>query len=62
MPGGGNPKRAVRVPDDLWADYERACLEAGVKPEDMHLKLILWWARTPGVTLPPRPKLPRATE
>jgi hypothetical protein len=58
MPGGGNPKRSVRVDNETWAAFEQACEAAGVPPDEMHYKLIAWWARR--VTLPPRP--PRASE
>lgn len=62
MPTAGNPKRTVRVENDTWAEYERACVEVGIKPAVALRAFVEYFAHMPGARMPRRPKRDRPQE
>lgn len=57
MPNQGHEKRTFRMADEPWARFVAACQAADVDPHVMLRTLVLWYSRTPGVTVkrPPAP-------
>jgi hypothetical protein len=55
VPNQGHDKRTFRMADEPWKVFESACAESGVTPQAMLRTLVLWYSRTPGVTVR-RPK------
>lgn len=51
MPNQGNDKRTFRMAKEPWERFEHACKQAGLSPQDALRLLVLWYSRTPGVTL-----------
>jgi len=55
----GQPGRVVRIDDETWADYEKACDEKGVaRATDIRmyvLREVAAWRKANGIE-PPKPK------
>ena len=43
MPSKGTPRHAIRIPDDLWADFQAATSEAGTNPSETIRQLVREW-------------------
>lgn len=56
VPTKGNDKRTFRMADEPWERFEAACTDAGMKPQDVLRALVLWYSRTPRVTVRRPPK------
>ena len=51
MPNQGHDKRTFRMADEPWKRFAAACETADVDPHVMLRTLVLWYSRTPGVTV-----------
>lgn len=51
MPNQGHDKRTFRMADEPWERFEHACREADLTPGQALKLLVLWYSRTPGVTM-----------
>lgn len=56
MPGGGQPKRTVRIPDNVWAAFVTEAERAGVKPATVLSQFVRYYGHQPGAKMPRRPK------
>lgn len=54
----GTPKIGVRLSPDIWTRLGQAADAAGLTRAEVIRRLILWWLRQPGATVPPRPPGP----
>lgn len=58
MPNQGHDKRTFRMDDPPWDRFVATCVAAGIDiPQDQLRTLVLWWIRTPGVTVKRPPRL-----
>lgn len=62
MPNQGHDKRTFRMAKKPWGEFEDACTAAGLTPQEALRLLVLWYSRSPGVTLrrPPRTEPPQS--
>lgn len=43
MPTVGTPSRQIRVPDDLWQEFKRACEDAGTNRSAALVEFMTWY-------------------
>jgi len=51
----GTPRRAIRIPDQLWERFGQAVEHMETDRNSIIRTLIAWYVRDAGVALPPRP-------
>ncbi|WP_137991236.1 hypothetical protein [Streptomyces vilmorinianum] len=49
------PARQIRLPDELWLDFDPAAKSLGTERASIVRELIAWYLREPGAKLPERP-------